>query len=321
MRVVLGMTWAAVSVIGFVSACDGARAEEPQAKEQIWEGKLLVRAGVDMRLVVRAIPRTDGGFDATLDSPDEGFKGLKLSSVALDKSKLAFELKISAARFEGKMNAAGTEADGTWSQRGANLPLKFVKKDKLTPTPAIVGQEQLWEGKLPVGAGLEYRLVLHLGKTAAGEWLGKLDSLEEGFKGLKLSAITLDQTRLAFELKVSNAKYEGKLNADGTTAAGTWSQPGVTLPLTFKKTGKLTEIRRPQTPRPPFPYKQENVTYKNEAGGVTLAGTLTEPIGQGPFPAVILISGSGTGSRRDDLTAQAFPGAGRHLDAPRRGRA
>src|SRR5262249_59967373 len=64
---------------------------------------------------------------------------------------------------------------------------------------------------------------------------------------------------------------------------------------------KLIERRRPQTPRPPFPYKVVDVSYPNEKGGVTLAGTLTEPEGPGPFPAAILISGSGEQDRDETL--------------------
>jgi dienelactone hydrolase len=63
----------------------------------------------------------------------------------------------------------------------------------------------------------------------------------------------------------------------------------------------ITEVRRPQTPRPPFPYKAVDVTYPNPAAGVTLAGTLTEPMGPGPFPAVILISSSGPQDRDETI--------------------
>jgi uncharacterized protein len=238
---------------------------------------------------------------AMLDSPDEGLAGLKLSSVKLDKSRLAFELKVTDAKYEGKLNAAGTEATGEWAQRGAMLPLTFTKQDTPTPEPKIVGKEQIWEGKLPIGAGIEYRFVLRLAKTESGEILGKLDSLDEGFSGLKLSAVALDKSRLGFELKMSAAKYQGKLNAEGTEASGTWSQRGVNIPLTFKQTDKATEMRRPQTPRPPFPYKIEEVNYRSEPGGVNLAGTLTAPADKGPFPAVILISGSGAQDRDETI--------------------
>jgi uncharacterized protein len=292
---------ALLAITSFAPTCGRAQTAKTKLNEQIWEGKLSVRPGVELRLVMHATPKAGGGFVGTLDSPDQGASGLELSAIVLDKSKLAFELKVAGARFEGKMNAATTEAEGSWSQGGSTLPLKLVKTDKLAAQPAVVGHEQIWEGKLPVGAGLEYRLVLHLGKTASNEWLGRLDSLDEGLKGLKLSAISLDQARMAFELKFSNAKYEGKLNANGNEASGTWSQRGVSIPLTFMKTDKVSEIRRPQTPRSPFPYKTEDVTYQNQAAGVTFAGTLTKPGGAGPFPVVILISGSGPQDRDETI--------------------
>jgi pimeloyl-ACP methyl ester carboxylesterase len=128
-----------------------------------------------------------------------------------------------------------------------------------------------------------------------------MDSPDQGAKGLKIDSITLDKATLAFQMKSISGKYEGKLSALGTEAAGTWSQAGMSLPLILKKTAKPTELKRPQTPRPPFPYKLIEVTYPNKAGAVTLAGTLTEPEGPGPFPAVILISGSGPQDRDETI--------------------
>lgn len=58
---------------------------------------------------------------------------------------------------------------------------------------------------------------------------------------------------------------------------------------------------RPQTPKPPFPYEAREVTYESPRERVTLAGTLTLPRGDGPFPAVILISGSGPQDRDETL--------------------
>jgi len=56
--------------------------------------------------------------------------------------------------------------------------------------------------------------------------------------------------------------------------------------------------RRPQEPKPPFPYTAQEVRYANgDSSGVKLAGTLTIPPGPGPFPAVLLITGSGPQDR------------------------
>ena len=84
------------------------------------------------------------------------------------------------------MSTDGAEATGEWTQRGTKSPLTFSKKNKPTPEPKIVGKEQIWEGKLPLGAGLEYRFVLRPTKTESGEIRGKLNSLDEGFNGLKV---------------------------------------------------------------------------------------------------------------------------------------
>jgi uncharacterized protein len=59
--------------------------------------------------------------------------------------------------------------------------------------------------------------------------------------------------------------------------------------------------RRAQEPIPPFPYEEEQVRYENRAARVTLAGTLTKPLTEGPFPAALLITGSGPHDRNETV--------------------
>jgi pimeloyl-ACP methyl ester carboxylesterase len=61
------------------------------------------------------------------------------------------------------------------------------------------------------------------------------------------------------------------------------------------------DYSHPQEPKPPFPYTSEDVVYKNAKQGNTLAGTITKPAGAGPFPTVILITGSGAQDRNESL--------------------
>ncbi len=296
---VCGLVVALLIILGGnVTHC---RAADPVSGEPVWEGALEVRPGVALRFVIHLKEPAGAESTGTLDSLDEGFNGLELSAITLDKSRLAFELKVSAAKYEGKLNAAGTEAVGTWSQRGVNLPLTLTRKARATAQPKIVGPEQIWEGKLAVGGGAQLRLVVRLSKSASGELAGILESPDQGAFKMKVSALTLDKARLAFDVTSVNGKFDGKLNESGAEAVGTWSQNGVNLPLTLKKSDKVTEVRRPQTPKPPFPYNSESVKYSNKSGGVTLAGTLTTPKGRGRFPAVILISGSGAQDRDETI--------------------
>ena len=64
--------------------------------------------------------------------------------------------------------------------------------------------------------------------------------------------------------------------------------------------------KRPQTPKRPFPYREQEVVVDNAAAGVKLAGTLTLPRAGGPFPAVILLTGSGP-QNRDEMFCNHRP--------------
>ena len=71
--------------------------------------------------------------------------------------------------------------------------------------------------------------------------------------------------------------------------------------MTFKPSEEDLAYDRPQEPKGPFLYKSEDVEIKREKDDITLAGTLTYPDGDGPFPAVVLISGSGPQNRNSEI--------------------
>ena len=93
---------------------------------------------------------------------------------------------------------------------------------------------------------------------------------------------------------------EADLSADGQTLAAQLKQgPGYNFTLTR---GTFAAPARPQMPVPPYPYAAREVTFDNPApGGGRLAGTLTTPMGAGPFPAVVLITGSGAEDRDETI--------------------
>jgi pimeloyl-ACP methyl ester carboxylesterase len=65
--------------------------------------------------------------------------------------------------------------------------------------------------------------------------------------------------------------------------------------------GVPAPLERPQEPLPPYPYWVEEVVFSNPTAEIELAGTLTVPEGAGPFPAAILVSGSGPQDRDETL--------------------
>jgi hypothetical protein len=63
-------------------------------------------------------------------------------------------------------------------------------------------------------------------------------------------------------------------------------------------------FRRPQEPKPPLPYLEEEVIFENGSDHTLLHGTLAVPNGgSGRYPAVILVSGSGPTNRNEEYLA------------------
>jgi pimeloyl-ACP methyl ester carboxylesterase len=157
-----------------------------------------------------------------------------------------------------------------------------------------------WLGPLKVGV-VELRLALKIKLSNAGELSATLDSIDQNAKDLAVNTITFSDGQLVAELNAIGGKFVGKLSDDGQNLVGTWTQGPNELPLTLKKTEGEFTLKRPQEPKPPFPYKAEEVTFENTQDEIELAGTLTIPDGAGPFPAVLLVSGSGPQDRDEAL--------------------
>ncbi len=149
-----------------------------------------------------------------------------------------------------------------------------------------------WRGTLQAGA-VSLRVALHLGDTST------FDSPDQGALGIP-ARMTTEGRRVTVTIEQVGS-FEGELSPDGSTLAGTFRQGGASLPLSFER-GTFSAARRPQTPAPPFPYQSEEMRYENpQRPGAQLAGTLTLPSGQGPFPAVLLVTGSGAQDRDQTL--------------------
>jgi len=165
-------------------------------------------------------------------------------------------------------------------------------------TPPVVGT---WAGKLDVGNGMQLRLVFHVTAGEGGALSGTMDSPDQGQTGLPLSAVTVAGDSVRFEFKAANAAFEGTFSADHATIDGQWIQGPANLPITLTRSEGEAAPNRPQEPKPPFPYRAEDVSIPNTAAGVELAGTLTLPPGEGPFPAAVLVTGSGPQDRNETL--------------------
>jgi pimeloyl-ACP methyl ester carboxylesterase len=147
-----------------------------------------------------------------------------------------------------------------------------------------------WEGAIAVGGVTLPMSVVFVDDT--GGLAATIDI--QGAKGIPLKAVryTAADKKVHFELPAGPglATFDGTL--DGATIAGPFAQGQAAGTFTITRAG-ATKPAAP--PKEVVPYREEDVTFTN--GPVTLAGTLTIPEGPGPFPAFVMVTGSGLQNR------------------------
>ena len=270
-----------------------------------WEG-VLDTGAVKLRTVLHVTVNADGSLVSTMDSPDQGAAGLPVTATTFKDGVLVLDLPDLSAHYEGKLNAAGAEVAGQWAQRGVTLSLTFARPAPMpaaTPTAAPRPSPPIrdtWLGQLELGVS-KLRLVLHITRSPEGALSATVDSLDQGARGLPVDSISFEDGALRFEMKSLQARYEGKMNDTGDELTGEFTQGGQALPLAFKATDQVPSLKRPQEPQKPYPYMEEEVSYENQAAGVKFAATLTLPKGAGPFPGVVLLTGSGAQDRNETV--------------------
>lgn len=173
----------------------------------------------------------------------------------------------------------------------------------LTTNAQIVKDKNMlvgtWMGRLESN-GMYLRLVFNISVNSQDTLKATMESPDQGTVIIPMGNVLLDDDIIVMEAKFIGGKYSGKATTE-KKIEGTWEQSGLSFPLNLEKQEAPVRINRPQEPVPPFPYRSEEVTFLNEDGAITLAGTLTIPEGIGPFPAAILITGSGPQDRDESL--------------------
>lgn len=263
-----------------------------------WRGTIRA-AGSELGLIVH-FDEAGAGWKGTLDVPAQGAAGLPIDEVRVVDGELRLTLNRLKASFQGVLNATRNEASGTWKQAGSSLELVLKKESRVETLTIPEPLKGTWEGRLGDG-GFGLRIGMRLEVAPNGTVLAGFASPDQGQKFRAINAVTFDGKSFKADSELISASYSGNVNVAKTEIVGTWSQNGAKIPLTLKRSAKLSEPERPQTPKPPFPYEAIEVEYPNESAKITLAGTLTIPRGNGPFPAVVMITGSGAQDRDETL--------------------
>ncbi|ULQ55739.1 alpha/beta fold hydrolase [Flavihumibacter rivuli] len=157
-----------------------------------------------------------------------------------------------------------------------------------------------WMGKLNVGPGL--RIVLHIEPAGDGQYSATLDSPDQQVNGIKTEGVIVSGDSIRINIPSINGRIAGRMVNDSTISASLYQ--GGPVPVSFRRMARGEAVQgpaRPQTPQPPFPYRADSVVYKSRDGKLTYGATITIPNGKGPFPSIILITGSGAQDRDENI--------------------
>ena len=158
-----------------------------------------------------------------------------------------------------------------------------------------------WAGAIPAG-GIKLHLVFNIKKTSDTSYSSTFDSPDQKAFGIACSSTYTKKDSLFIGMATIGGSYSGAWDGKDSIS-GTYKQGGAKISLNIKRiTGAEKALLskdqvRPQTPKAPYGYYSEEVEYDNAGKSLHYGATFTRPNGDGKYPAVIIITGSGTQDR------------------------
>ena len=214
---------------------------EPAATAQdiagTWQGKLKVDANTALTVQFTFARKPDGGWAATLNSPDSGaIKNVVANAVSLNNGVVKVDVATLSGSFNGTLK--GRSIEGQWTQPGGTLPLMLSPYEK--PQMSKADMQMLsgsWHGQLKIPGGA-VTFVVRFKPGDPGELGGSLAVLEQGGAQIPLSDVDFANGTLSFKVPLVRGEYTGTY-ANGTLT-GTWSQgqagsPAQGPPLVLQK--------------------------------------------------------------------------------------
>ncbi|MDH3735167.1 MAG: alpha/beta hydrolase [Gemmatimonadota bacterium] len=167
------------------------------------------------------------------------------------------------------------------------VPLPLAAQDR--------GLDGRWTGAVTI-LGTELGFSVEFSHEG-GALSATMDIPTQGAQDLPLTDVWENAATVHFELQAGPglAVWEG--DRDGDEIAGTFTQGGASG--TFQVTRDGSDAAAERESEEPVPYRQEELTV--EHGEIRLAGTLTLPEDGGPFPAVVMVTGSGPQNRDEEI--------------------
>lgn len=160
----------------------------------------------------------------------------------------------------------------------------------------------VWAGKAAINADISLTVAFEIFGGDGQSFSGLMHSVDQKAFDIPVKEVIVNDNTVRFLIPSIKAEFSGDIIGDSITGAIIQGK-NKPWPVTLARFSRLPFDKpgRPQEPSGPLPYYEEDITYENEAAGVTIAGTFTRPPAEGKYTTVILISGSGPNDRDESI--------------------
>lgn len=197
-----------------------------------WLGK-LVTPGLTFNMVFHFERNEAGEFVGFVQNADAGPQKQPMTDITLDGQDFLFRVGGGAAEYRGTLS--GDTITGKLKQGPQEMELNVERGEYVAVTPTLsltdADYEQLagkWSGQLG-----PLTLVLRVERNDEGTIVAFIDSPTQGATDLLVTSASLTDGQLAVALTAPPASYGGAL--DGNTITGSWTQGGMSNPLTLTR--------------------------------------------------------------------------------------
>ena len=179
-----------------------------------------------------------GALAGTLDSLDQGARGLPCANFHFEEKALSFDVPSVGGKWHGTVSDNGSTLSGSWSQ-GQEIPLVFRRDEPFAAAEKPSSVDGIWLGTLEAG-GAKLRIQVQVRSDRAGKEYCSLDSLDQGAMGLPCDNVQFGGTHFSFEVPTVHGRWSGTLAESGNELNGTWSQGKNFLLRLTRQTAALT---------------------------------------------------------------------------------
>ena len=104
---------------------------QPQDLSGIWTGKLDLPNSIKLTIVFNIAKGTNDIYSTTMDSPDQGAKGIPTESTTITEDSILIKIPVVQGYYAGMVYFNEKKIEGQWVQGGVSFDLVINKVDKI----------------------------------------------------------------------------------------------------------------------------------------------------------------------------------------------